>query len=55
MKNIALYKTDAIDELACPTASTEITADSPAVEVFTDFNVHTPLLLEATTTAVEME
>jgi len=55
MRNIGFYDTDAIDELATPTASTEITTDSPALEVFTDFNEHRPLVLEATTTAVEAE
>jgi len=55
MNNLGFYQTDAIDELASPTETREITINSPAVEVFTDFNKHRPLVLEATSTAVEAE
>ncbi len=55
MKSLNLYNTDEIDELAQPTETREITTDSPAMEVFTDFNEHRPLVLDATTLAVEAE
>jgi len=55
MKNLDFYNTNAIDELAWPTENKEITINSPALEVFTDFFEHTPLVLEATTLAVDAE
>lgn len=55
MKIIDFYDIDEIYELAWPTESKPVTAESPAIEVFTDFNEYQPLVLEATTSAVEAQ
>ena len=51
MKNLALYETESIDELAWPTDHQDLTVESPAIDVFTDFAVHKPLVIEASTSA----
>ena len=46
---------DESDELAWPESYQEISQDSPALSVFTDFTVNPPLIIESTTAAYEAE
>ncbi len=55
MKHLTLFYTEKNDELARPPRSHEITADSPAMEIFTDFSEHKPLVIDSSTSAVEAE
>ena len=55
MRKLNFYPTEPIDELAWPEESKQITEDSPALEVFTDFTQSKPLVIDAQTTAVEAE
>jgi CBS domain containing-hemolysin-like protein len=55
MRHFELYDADRIDQLVHPENFQEIDADSPAMLVFTDFRVTEPLVIDATTTAIEAE
>jgi len=46
---------DESDDLAWPKNYEEISQDSPALSVFTDFTVNPPLIIESTTPAYEAE
>lgn len=53
MKNISFIAIDQIDELAWPTEHQEITKDSSALEIFTDFAEYIPLVIESSMLATE--
>lgn len=55
MKNIALYDADQVDHLVWPENVQDITADSPAISVFTDFHHYEPLVIDADTLALDAE
>lgn len=54
MKNLALCDLEPIDELAWPIES-GVDLDSPALTIFTDFEKSTPIVVDATTLAVDAE
>ena len=53
IRELAFYDTKAVDDLAWPEEIQEITIQSSALEVFTDFNEYKPLVIEDTTSAIE--
>jgi len=53
MKNLKLVTLDAIDHIVTPNDFKKISLDSPATEVFTDFKLFKPLMIEANTKAVD--
>ena len=55
MKMLALYDLEEIDEFARPNSVEKITLNSSALEVFTDFTVAKPLILESSVSAVNAE
>jgi CBS-domain-containing membrane protein len=55
MKNMNLITLNSIDHLVHPEEFDEITLDSPAVAVFTDFKEHMPLEIESDIPAVQAE
>ena len=55
MKKLALYDTETVAELAWPQAKQQITRNSPATQVFTDFYQYEPLVIEASMSALETE
>lgn len=55
MKHFALYDAERIDQLVRPEYFEKVSRDSSAMQVFTDFRVYEPLVIDATTTAVEAE
>lgn len=55
MKKITLINAGAIEDLAWPESGEEVTLDSPALEVFTDFTRTKPLVIDADTKAVDTE
>lgn len=55
MRHFELYEADQIDQLVHPDNFQEISGDSPASVVFTDFTVYEPLVIDASSSAVEAE
>jgi CBS-domain-containing membrane protein len=55
MRNINLHQIDKIDELATPDDYHQITTESPALKVFTDFKFSKPFTIDSTTTAFDTE
>ncbi|MDF1690535.1 MAG: CBS domain-containing protein [Cycloclasticus sp.] len=55
MKNLTFYDTTPFDELAWPERNNNITLDSSALEVFTDFNQIKPLVIESSISAIDAE
>lgn len=55
MKKIAFINADATSDLAWPQSDGEITVKSPALEVFTDFTITKPLVIDANTSAIDAE
>ena len=55
MKNMNLITLNSIDHLVHPEEFDEISLDSPAVAVFTDFKEHKPLEIESDIPAVQAE
>lgn len=55
MKKLSFYDTETVAELAWPQTNQKITKRSPATQVFTDFNQHKPLVIEASMSALEAE
>lgn len=55
MKKIPLISADAISDLAWPQPDEEVTVNSPALDVFTDFTRTKPLVIDADTKAVDTE
>ncbi|MDF1691490.1 MAG: CBS domain-containing protein [Zhongshania sp.] len=55
MKQFGLYDADRVDQLAHPENFDQLNGDSPAMVVFTDFKVHEPMVIDATTSALEAE
>ena len=53
MNKLTLHKTSDIDELAWPTEKDKLSMATPAVEFFTDFEKTPPLVLDASTTAID--
>ncbi|TYK67122.1 CBS domain-containing protein [Colwellia echini] len=54
MKNLALCNLESIDELACP-KDKNVNLNSSALTIFTDFEAVQPIVLDASTSAVEAE
>ncbi len=55
MKKIHLMSLDNIEHLVQPEDFNEITADSPALTIFTDFKQHLPLVIDADTPAMQAD
>ena len=55
MKNIALYDADQVDHLVWPENFKHLDGESPATEIFTDFRLHEPLVIDADTLALDAE
>tara|TARA_R110002072_G_scaffold105615_5_gene230943 strand:+ start:1165 stop:1725 length:561 start_codon:yes stop_codon:yes gene_type:complete len=55
MKKLDFYSVDNFDSLSWPTNPELIGVDSPALEVFTDFRVTQPLVIEANTLAIDAQ
>ncbi|MGX9462954.1 CBS domain-containing protein [Shewanella sp. A14] len=55
MKKLALYPVEKIDELTSPEAHEDISVLSSALNVFTDFKKVTPMVIESSTSAVNVE
>jgi CBS domain-containing protein len=55
MKKLDLYSVDNIDSLAWPTRPQLISVDSSALEVFTDFRITQPLIIEEHTSAIDAQ
>lgn len=53
MKNLKLVTLDTIDHIVTPSYFNKTSLDSPATEVFTDFKLFKPLMIEANTKAVD--
>ncbi len=46
---------DSVDELAMPDGSVDVTVDSPALTVFTDFRKHQPVVIDSETSIPDAE
>lgn len=55
MNSLALYNTEHIDNLVWPLEEKTISLHAPAFSVFTDFTLHSPLVIEGNVKAVELE
>lgn len=55
MINLTLHETTLSNELVWPEHSKELTGDSSALEVFTDFHKVKPLVIDAQTSAIDAE
>ncbi len=55
MKKINLMSLDNIEHLVQPEDFNEITSNSPAVTIFTDFKQHLPLVIDADTPAMQAD
>jgi len=55
MKNFEFFSLADYDELCWPERSNDLTLESPAVSIFTDFTIQKPLVIEANLSAVEAE
>jgi CBS domain containing-hemolysin-like protein len=53
MKNLKLVTLDTVDRIVTPNDFKKITLDSPAAEIFTDFKLFNPLMIESNTKAVD--
>lgn len=53
MKNIELYSAEKVDKLVWPDTYRQITEDSPASSILTDFKLHEPLVIDASTKAMD--
>ncbi|MBU2924305.1 CBS domain-containing protein [Colwellia sp. 1_MG-2023] len=53
MKTLSLLDLDKIDQIATPEQFQDINMHSPAINIFTDFNQHKPLMIDASTLAVD--
>lgn len=52
MKKLSFCEVDSVDELAWPINMNELTDQSPALDVLTDFLYHKPLMIENTVSAL---
>lgn len=55
MAKLTLYDVDNVEELEWPDLDHEITMDSPALGIFTDFKEVKPLVIEGDTTAIDAQ
>lgn len=55
MKKIHLMSLDNVEHLVQPEDFNEITSDSPALTIFTDFKQHLPLVIDADTPAIQAD
>jgi CBS domain containing-hemolysin-like protein len=55
MKQLKLFDVGHVHSIRNPGGDTRITLHSPAAVVFTDFNTHTPVVIDASASAVEVE
>lgn len=55
MKRFNLYRVESVDELARPELMNDITLDSPALLILTDFMYHEPLVTELGDRACDIE
>lgn len=53
MKKLSFYDTQFVNELDWPVDGQDITLNDSALEVFTDFNKYKPLVIDASTSAVD--
>lgn len=53
MKNLNLFAIDTIDQLVNPEDFKEITLQSPATAIFTDFKLFKPLIIDENTKAID--
>ncbi|MCB1661799.1 MAG: hypothetical protein KDI20_04310, partial [Pseudomonadales bacterium] len=52
MKNIELYSEEKVDTLVWPDIYRQVTEESPALSVLTDFKLNEPLVIDANAKAV---
>lgn len=55
MKALQFYDAETIDELVWPENYQQITEESPALAIFTDFETHQPLVIDASVKASDAE
>tara|TARA_R110001592_G_scaffold140906_1_gene362026 strand:- start:7125 stop:7685 length:561 start_codon:yes stop_codon:yes gene_type:complete len=55
MKKLDFYSVDSIDSLAWPIEPELISVDTSAIEVFTDFKLNQPMIIEADTLAIDAQ
>ena len=55
MKNLHLYATDELDELASPEDSSTYSLETPAMEFISDFNVTKPMAIDSRTKAHDIQ
>jgi CBS domain-containing protein len=55
MKQLKLFNLDQTSGIRQPTTDTQVHARSPASTIFTDFDVHVPVVVEASASAVDVE
>ncbi len=55
MKTLQFYDVEQIDELVWPEDYQQVTEDSPALAIFTDFETHQPLVIDCSVKALDAE
>ncbi|MDR2214113.1 MAG: CBS domain-containing protein [Pseudomonadales bacterium] len=55
MKQLQLFNLDQVQGIRHPASDTRVTPRSPAAVVFTDFDVHAPVMIEAAASAIDVE
>lgn len=53
MKTLSLLDLEQIDQIVTPEQFQEINTESPAINIFTDFNQHKPLVIDSSTLAID--
>ncbi len=53
MKELELYDAEQVDELVWPENYQQITEDSPALAIFTDFESHQPIVIDSSVKALD--
>ncbi len=55
MKNLQFYDAEQVDELVWPDSYQQVTEDSSALVIFTDFRTHQPLVIDSAVRASDAE
>ena len=55
MKKLQMFSLDSVDHLVQPDEVEQVTVESPALLIFTDFNKSQPLMIDSNTKATEAE
>ena len=55
MKMLQFYDAEQVDELVWPENYQQVTEDSPALAIFTDFRTHVPLVIDSSVRALDAE